>query len=67
MPVWNRKGSSPFTRNWLKVKPAGGAMASTWVDSRYTSGAISSMLVCMRAVSSAAWSPASGDPPDSTP
>jgi hypothetical protein len=26
-PVWNISGSSPRTRNWLKVKPAGGAMS----------------------------------------
>ena len=24
-PVWNSRGSSAFTRNWLKAKPAGGA------------------------------------------
>ena len=23
MPVWNSNGSSPRTRNWLKVKPSG--------------------------------------------
>ena len=31
-PVWNMSGSSPMTRNWLKVKPAGGAMSGTKVD-----------------------------------
>ena len=33
-PVWNISGSSPRTRNWLKVKPAGGAMSGTKVESR---------------------------------
>ena len=33
-PVWNSSGSSPRTRNWLKVKPAGGAISGTKLDSR---------------------------------
>ena len=34
IPVWNRNGCSSRTRNWLNVKPAGGAISSTQVESR---------------------------------
>ena len=33
-PVWNSSGSSPRTRKWLKVMPAGGAMSGTCADRR---------------------------------
>ena len=33
-PVWKSRGSSATTRNWLNVKPAGGATSGTHVDSR---------------------------------
>ena len=32
-PQWNRKGSSPMTRNWLKVKPCS-VMSGIQVDNR---------------------------------
>ena len=48
-PVWNSIGSSPVSRNWLKVKPCS-VMSGTQVDIRKMSGAISSTWV---------WGPAS--------
>ena len=33
-PQWNSSGSSAMTRNWLKVKPAGGPISGTRVESR---------------------------------
>ena len=33
-PAWNSRGSSPSTRKWLKVNPAGGAMSGTNTDNR---------------------------------
>ena len=33
-PVWKRSGSSAAIRNWLKVKPAGGATSGTKVERR---------------------------------
>jgi len=33
-PQWNSSGSSATRRNWLKVNPAGAAIAGTKVDSR---------------------------------
>ncbi len=47
-PQWNSIGSSASIRNWLKLKPAGGATASTQVERRCTPGAISAILVSMR-------------------
>ncbi len=44
IPVWNRNGCSSLIRNWLNEKPPG-ATSSITVESRNTSGAISSILV----------------------
>ncbi len=44
MPVWKRKGCSSRTRNWLNWNPPGAA-SGTRVESRNTSGAISSIVV----------------------
>jgi hypothetical protein len=33
-PVWNSSGSSPVTRNWFMVKPAGGATSGIQVEIR---------------------------------
>ena len=49
-------GSSPATRNWLKVNPAGGAMSATHVDSRKMPSAISSSSVFIRR-SPGVWGP----------
>ena len=33
-PVWNSSGSSASIRNWLKLKPSGGATSGTKVERR---------------------------------
>src|SRR6185312_10854737 len=40
-PVWNRSGSSSFTRKWLNSR----LISGTKTDTRYTSGAISVVLI----------------------
>ncbi len=44
-PVWNSRGSSPRTRNWLKVKPSG-LTSGIQVEIRKMSSAISSTVGC---------------------
>jgi hypothetical protein len=43
-PVWNKRGSSPLMRNWLKVNPVG-PMSGTKVEKRKMPSAISSIWV----------------------
>ncbi len=45
------QGLSPRTRNWLKVKPAGGATSGTKVESRKMPSAISVILVSIASLS----------------
>src|SRR3546814_4731744 len=46
-PQWKSSGWSARIRNWLKVKPSGGATSGRWVDRRKIPEAISSALVSM--------------------
>ena len=45
-PVWKSSGSSPMTRNWLKVNPSG-VTSGIQVEMRWMSSAISVMVGCM--------------------